>query len=107
MTVTSRAARLIAGSTDLPPGYHHPHASEEARALAQAGMIVRVQVGSGVHGTAVSGQDDRDEMGVCPEPWQFVVRRRRPRCDHLLRAEIGAAGTGRESDCAAAPIRSG
>ena len=36
-------------------------------------MILRVQVGSGVHGTAVSGQDDRDEMGLCLEPPQFVT----------------------------------
>lgn len=36
-------------------------------------MILRVQVGSGVHGTAVSGQDDRDEMGICLEPPQFVT----------------------------------
>jgi uncharacterized protein len=57
----------------LPPGYLHPHASEEARAIAEAGMILRVQVGSGVHGTAVSGQDDRDEMGLCLEPPEFVT----------------------------------
>jgi hypothetical protein len=36
-------------------------------------MIIRVQVGSGVHGTAIAGQDDRDEMGVCLEPSQFVT----------------------------------
>ena len=36
-------------------------------------MILRVQVGSGVHGTAVSGQDDRDEMGLCLEPPEFVT----------------------------------
>jgi hypothetical protein len=36
-------------------------------------MIIRVQVGSGVHGTAITGQDDRDEMGVCLEPRQFVT----------------------------------
>jgi len=36
-------------------------------------MIVRVQVGSGVHGTSISGQDDRDEMGLCLEPPQFVT----------------------------------
>jgi hypothetical protein len=35
-------------------------------------MILRVQVGSGVHGTAIAGQDDRDELGVCLEPPQFV-----------------------------------
>jgi hypothetical protein len=63
----------VAGSTALPAGYAHPHASEEARIIAEQGMILRVQVGSGVHGTAVSGQDDRDEMGVCLEPPQFVT----------------------------------
>ena len=36
-------------------------------------MILRVQVGSGVHGTTVAGQDDRDEMGLCLEPPQFVT----------------------------------
>jgi hypothetical protein len=45
----------------------HPHASQEARRIAQDGMILRVQVGSGVHGTSVTGQDDRDEMGLCLE----------------------------------------
>jgi hypothetical protein len=32
-----------------------------------------VQVGSGVHGTSITGQDDRDEMGLCLEPPQFVT----------------------------------
>ena len=63
----------IAGPTALPPGYPHPHASEQARRIAEDGMILRVQVGSGVHGTAVSGQDDRDEMGLCLEPAAFVT----------------------------------
>jgi hypothetical protein len=36
-------------------------------------MILRVQVGSGVHGTSITGQDDRDEMGLCLEPPQFVT----------------------------------
>lgn len=36
-------------------------------------MILRVQVGSGAHGTSISGQDDRDEMGVCLEPARFVT----------------------------------
>jgi uncharacterized protein len=36
-------------------------------------MVLRVQVGSGVHGTAVTGQDDRDEMGLCLEPPPFVT----------------------------------
>lgn len=41
--------------------------------LAEAGMILRAQVGSGVHGTSISGQDDRDEMGICLEPARFVT----------------------------------
>lgn len=36
-------------------------------------MILRAQVGSGAHGTSVSGQDDRDEMGICLEPPEFVT----------------------------------
>src|SRR5690349_25133002 len=63
----------VAGPTVLPAGFAHPHASEEARAIAERGMILRVQVGSGVHGTSISGQDDRDEMGLCLEPPQFVT----------------------------------
>jgi hypothetical protein len=57
----------------LPPGFPHPHASEEARRLAERGMILRTQVGSGVHGTSIVGQDDRDEMGICLEPPEFVT----------------------------------
>src|ERR1700734_3524898 len=73
MTTGTHPARSIAGSTRLPSGYRHPHASEEARAIAEAGMILRVQVGSGTHGTSVSGQDDRDEMGLCLEPAEYVT----------------------------------
>src|ERR1700748_3374243 len=63
----------VPGSVMLPAGFAHPHASEEARAIAENGMILRVQVGSGVQGTSISGQDDRDEMGLCLEPPQFVT----------------------------------
>src|SRR5215469_3970072 len=61
------------GSTAVPAGFAHSHASEEAREIAQQGMILRVQVGSGVHGTSIAVQDDRDEMGLCLEPAQFVT----------------------------------
>jgi uncharacterized protein len=63
----------VPGSTVLPAGFPHPHASEEARSVAEKGMILRVQVGSGVHGTSITGQDDRDEMGLCLEPPRFVT----------------------------------
>lgn len=64
---------VIRGSRALPPGFDHPHASEQARRIAERGTILRAQVGSGVHGTSIDGQDDRDEMGVCLEPSAFVT----------------------------------
>jgi hypothetical protein len=73
VTVRLPAPGPIAGATALPAGFAHPHASEEARLIAEAGLILRVQVGSGVHGTAITGTDDRDEMGLCLEPPQFVT----------------------------------
>lgn len=33
-----------------------------------AATLLRCEVGSGAHGIATSGQDDRDEMGICLEP---------------------------------------
>lgn len=72
MTVR-RNVPVIAGSRSLPGGFDHPHASEQARRIAEKGTIVRAQVGSGVHGTSVVGQDDRDEMGICLEPPAYVT----------------------------------
>jgi hypothetical protein len=72
IAAASRVA-VVHGDVRLPPGFAHPHASEEARQIAERGTILRVQVGSGVHGTAVDGQDDRDEMGICLEPPQHVT----------------------------------
>ncbi|SDN47269.1 Predicted nucleotidyltransferase [Klenkia soli] len=66
-------ASVVRGDRSLPPGFDHPHASEEARRIAEQGTILRVQVGSGVHGTSIGGQDDRDEMGICLEPPEFVT----------------------------------
>lgn len=64
---------MIDGDRSLPAGYPHPHASEEARRIAEQGTILRAQVGSGLHGTAIGGQDDRDEMGICLEPPEYVT----------------------------------
>ena len=64
---------VVRGDTSLPAGHRHAHASEEARRIAEAGTILRVQIGSGVHGTSVAGQDDRDEMGICLEPPEHVT----------------------------------
>jgi uncharacterized protein len=84
--VPERLPGPVAGPTLLPDGFGHRHASEEARKIAEEGMILRVQVGSGVHGTAISGQDDRDEMGLCLEPRQFVTG--------LARVPNGTGGLG-------------
>ncbi|SFW61375.1 nucleotidyltransferase domain-containing protein [Amycolatopsis australiensis] len=49
------------------------HDTPEFAAIAEGGTILRCQVGSGLHGTAVDGQDDRDEMGLCVEPAEYVT----------------------------------
>ncbi|CAM3868255.1 DNA polymerase beta superfamily protein [Nocardiopsis gilva] len=49
------------------------HSSPEFAALAERGTILRCQVGSGVHGITVASQDDRDEMGICVEPPEYVI----------------------------------
>ena len=53
------------------------HDSPEFARIAERGTILRCQVGSGLHGTAVDGQDDRDEMGLCVEPPEYVAGLRR------------------------------
>jgi uncharacterized protein len=53
------------------------HATEEKRRIAESGLILRCQVGSGVHGTSISGQDDRDELGIALEPPEYVIGLRR------------------------------
>lgn len=68
-----RQVSTVVGSCELPGAFEHPHASDEARRIAEAGTILRAQVGSGVHGTSIHGQDDRDEMGLCLEPPRFVT----------------------------------
>jgi hypothetical protein len=35
--------------------------------------ILRSEVGSTVHGIGIDGTDDRDEMGVCVEPPEYVI----------------------------------
>lgn len=53
------------------------HDTPENKAIADANTVLRVQVGSGLHGVSVSDQDDRDEMGVCIEPPEYVIGLRR------------------------------
>ncbi len=44
--------------------------------IAANSTILRGVVGSTVHGTNVEGTDDRDEMGVCIEPPEYVIGNR-------------------------------
>jgi hypothetical protein len=53
------------------------HTTARFRELSERATILRCQVGSGVHGTAIAGQDDRDEMGICVEPPEYVIGLRR------------------------------
>ena len=41
--------------------------------IAEPNTILRCTVGSTVHGVAVASMDDRDEMGICLEPPEYVI----------------------------------
>jgi predicted nucleotidyltransferase len=45
----------------------------DSREIAEKHTILRGLVGSTVHGTAIDGREDIDEMGVCIEPPECVV----------------------------------
>lgn len=47
--------------------------SSISQLIAEPNTIVRCVVGSTVHGLAIEGTDDRDEMGVCLEPPEYVI----------------------------------
>ncbi|MGB3439310.1 MAG: nucleotidyltransferase domain-containing protein [Actinophytocola sp.] len=49
------------------------HTEHGNRDVALRGEILRTVVGSGVHGIAIAGTDDHDEMGVYIEPPAHVV----------------------------------
>jgi uncharacterized protein len=55
----------IAAVTEVSAVGHTEHGD---RAAALGGEILRTVVGSGVHGIAIPGTDDHDEMGVFVEP---------------------------------------
>lgn len=49
------------------------HDTPEKQRIAEQYTILRTQVGSGVHGVTIVGTDDRDEMGICVEPQEYVL----------------------------------
>jgi uncharacterized protein len=56
-------------------GVSHSKEPDLARAetIAREGCILRGVVGSTVHGLSNPGTDDRDEMGVCVEPIEYIA----------------------------------
>src|SRR5262245_40833898 len=65
METSAHATRL---GPIVPVTDHSPR-----QRIAERGMILRVLVGSEVHGISIAGQGDRDEMGVCVEPPETVA----------------------------------
>ncbi len=56
-------------------------------AVALGGEILRSVVGSGVHGIAIEGTDDHDEMGVYIEPPTYVLGVAKHREDYVRRTQ--------------------
>lgn len=53
---------------------HDPNSPTQA--VARNGMILRTLVGSTIHGIGETGNEDRDEMGVCIEPPEIIFGHR-------------------------------
>lgn len=70
------------------------HTEHGDRDLALGGEILRTVVGSGVHGIAIEGTDDHDEMGVFIEPPTHVVGMRRPAEHYVFRTQPEGARSG-------------
>lgn len=53
------------------------YSEPELKRIADANTVLRGQVGSGLHGVTIADHDDRDEMGVCIEPPEYVIGNRK------------------------------
>lgn len=76
--------------TDQPA---RPNVSYGDRDLALKGEIIRSVVGSTVHGLAIDGQDDRDEMGVYIPTPEYVCGLANPET-HVWRTQPEGARSG-------------
>lgn len=70
------------------------HTEYGDRDLALGGEILRTVVGSGVHGIAIEGTDDHDEMGVFIEPPEHVIGLGRPVEHYVFRTQPEGARSG-------------
>lgn len=55
------------------------------RSWVDDAIILRAEVGSGVHGLAIAGSDDHDEMGICIEPFELAWSTRGAFEQHIFR----------------------
>lgn len=62
----------ITRSLPVDPASTNPHGTARHAKIASGGLVLLGQVGSGLHGVT-TGNDDRDEMGVCIEPPEYVT----------------------------------
>lgn len=70
------------------------HTEYGDRAIAMAGEVLRTVVGSGVHGIAIAGTDDHDEMGVFVEPPTHVIGLHRQVNHYVFRTQPEGARSG-------------
>jgi len=64
-----------------------PNVEYGDRGVSLPNEILRSVVGSGVHGIAIEGTDDHDEMGVYIEPPEWVLGVERHREDYIWRTQ--------------------
>ncbi|MFV0459813.1 MAG: DNA polymerase beta superfamily protein [Actinomycetales bacterium] len=64
-----------------------PNVEYGDRKVALPNEVLRSVVGSGVHGIAIEGTDDHDEMGVYVEPSEWVLGVDRHRADYIWRTQ--------------------
>lgn len=50
-----------------------PHNSPRKQQIAEDGLILKTEAGSGLHGVTIPGTDDMDIMGICIEPPECVL----------------------------------
>lgn len=72
------------------------HASFDVERMVDENTVLRGIVGSTVHGLSVAAQDDRDEMGICVEPWEhhFGLRPHWHHYVHRTQPEGARSGPG-------------
>jgi hypothetical protein len=70
------------------------HTEHGDRAVADAGTILRTTVGSQVHGIAIEGTDDHDEMGVYIEPRSHVYGMTQPAERYVWRTQAEGVRSG-------------